>query len=574
MHFAGPRRGQPTSALATFGGVVKRRPRYTLAHTEMSKLPGWPACVASAVIGALATWAVLGWSGPPAPVDGPENERAEPAASSTDTWGLWEITVHLRAAPWRIDGLVTLRRSGEAVGDLLHLGTGPLRPSMRLTRGAPEGSLLRFVAVDGNERWTLAGRIQADTFEGAAQRTKGGDRTPGWFTAQRVRTPLFSAPSPRPARTEPTRGVDLLLLERLVAAAERAGSGSLVVLKDGAPVADRRFDRGTDRFSVQSVTKAIASLAIPLLVEDGLVSGVDDPVAKYIPTFDTPERAGITLRHLLTHTSGLGTVDTEELNTARDLDALVCRAPVVAPPGTRPSYSNSAFQILAAVVKRACGEDVADYLGRRLFAPLGVRTASWSRDGAGRTRVYGGLTIDPLELATIGQLVCDCGVLHGAKLLPPDWCKSLLVPGVPGASDASLGWWVRFDDVAPVVQTEASLHRFRGAGFRPAERLAPLTGRAFGCAWDYHRAAGELLSADDVAYAAFAQALPSARPYESDAPPLGCFHSGSGGQYLLVYPSARLVVVRTVDIRSGDDDGQPARFSEIQVLADELARLR
>jgi CubicO group peptidase (beta-lactamase class C family) len=127
-----------------------------------------------------------------------------------------------------------------------------------------------------------------------------------------------------------------------------------------------------------SVGKQFTAAAIVLLAEEGRL-GLDDPVRRHLP--DGPAAwDAITLRHLLTHTSGLpdyadSTLDYRRDYTEDDLLRLAVTLPVEFPPGTRWSYSNTGYVLLGAVIRRVTGAFYGDFLRDRIFQPLGMRTA-------------------------------------------------------------------------------------------------------------------------------------------------------------------------------------------------------
>jgi D-alanyl-D-alanine carboxypeptidase len=138
-------------------------------------------------------------------------------------------------------------------------------------------------------------------------------------------------------------------------------------------------------YEIGSISKQIAADAVLLLVEAGKVR-LDDPLARYLE--GAPDAwAPITVRHVLTHTSGLADFDTGQIEfsyrreyTAREFVELLGRQPLQFVPGERWSYTN-AFPLLGMVVERASGQPYAEFVERRIFAPLGLRAARFKRDG-------------------------------------------------------------------------------------------------------------------------------------------------------------------------------------------------
>ncbi|HRN61349.1 MAG TPA: serine hydrolase domain-containing protein [Luteimonas sp.] len=175
-----------------------------------------------------------------------------------------------------------------------------------------------------------------------------------------------------------------------------APGASLLVLKDGEAVIRRGYGRsdlarGTEagpatNYRLASVTKPFTAAAILLLAQDGKLA-IDDPVRKWLPSL--PAAAdGITLRHLLEHSSGLP--DYEDL-MPKPYEGQIVDAGVLAlleqqlqlhfPPGSSYRYSNSGYALLALVAERASGMRFADYLRSRIFEPLGMHDTHARVDG-------------------------------------------------------------------------------------------------------------------------------------------------------------------------------------------------
>ena len=125
-----------------------------------------------------------------------------------------------------------------------------------------------------------------------------------------------------------------------------------------------------------SVGKQFTATLIMMLVEEGKV-GLDESVRKYLP--NAPETwQGITVRRLLTHTSGLGdypdSMDYHRDYTMADLLAMVYRSPLEFPTGTKWRYSNLAYLTLGELIRTVSGQFYGDLLAERIFRPLGMGT--------------------------------------------------------------------------------------------------------------------------------------------------------------------------------------------------------
>lgn len=131
-------------------------------------------------------------------------------------------------------------------------------------------------------------------------------------------------------------------------------------------------------FQTASIGKQFTAVAVMLLMEDGKIA-LDDPVAKYLSGAPATWQA-ITVRHLLTHTSGIPDYEDGKLDYRKDYteDELVQFAfglPLDFPAGARWSYSNTAYVLLGVIVRKASGQFYGDVLHDRVFEPLGMSTA-------------------------------------------------------------------------------------------------------------------------------------------------------------------------------------------------------
>ena len=128
-------------------------------------------------------------------------------------------------------------------------------------------------------------------------------------------------------------------------------------------------------FRLGSVSKQFTTMAIMVLQERGKLD-YDDPIAKYLP--EQKVYPGITIRHLLTHTSGLPDYydlveETDQLLTNAEASQFLAQmGKVEFAPGERYQYSNSAYELLALIVEEASGQRFADFMQESVFAPAGM----------------------------------------------------------------------------------------------------------------------------------------------------------------------------------------------------------
>ncbi|MEV4667067.1 serine hydrolase domain-containing protein [Microbacterium sp. LWO12-1.2] len=230
---------------------------------------------------------------------------------------------------------------------------------------------------------------------------------------------------------------------RIVREAESSGFGAhgLHVLI-GADIAMHRWTPDV-REDIQSVAKGICVMAAAIAADDGLIS-FDAPVASYLDGLSLG--AGVeqvTLRHLLTMTSGIDLPWSETMMTDwPDLATEFLGRPT---PGRRFQYSNASTYTAMRVLETQVG-DVAAYLEPRLFAPLGLNQVEWERCPNGRIVAGGGVALRTEEMARLGRLIRDRGLWQGRQLVAPEWIDAMhsewVIAGEsPGYDRYALAGW-------------------------------------------------------------------------------------------------------------------------------------
>ena len=166
-------------------------------------------------------------------------------------------------------------------------------------------------------------------------------------------------------------------------------------------------------FDLASLTKVVATTtSVMQLVEEGRIR-LTDPVAQFVPDFGKYKKSGITIRHLLTHTSGLRP-DLELEVEFRGADEAIRRAieeVPVAPPGERFIYSDINFFLLGDIVRRVSGERLDTYSKTHVFEPLGMKETTFLPPDALRPRIAPTEPCDALAWPCSGKTFLR-GVVH------------------------------------------------------------------------------------------------------------------------------------------------------------------
>jgi D-alanyl-D-alanine carboxypeptidase len=281
--------------------------------------------------------------------------------------------------------------------------------------------------------------------------------------------------------------------EYLVAAATLGRlSGSVLVAEGGTVLLDSAFGfanmelgvRNTPdtRFRVASVTKQFTAMAVVMLAEAGKLR-IGDPISKYLDSLP-PEWSGITIHQMLRHTSGISDYEgwfdgyttqaysdyMAQENAAARIARDATRRPLDFPPGTRFSYSNSAYILLGFLVEKASGMSYEDFVRTRILEPLGMTRSGQdhSRDlladrangyrlrpGAFPVAWYNGMTKNDYQNAYY-QLMAppqgDAGLvttardlykwdqaLYTERLVKKPMLDSIFAPGLEGYG---YGWFI------------------------------------------------------------------------------------------------------------------------------------
>ncbi len=339
-----------------------------------------------------------------------------------------------------------------------------------------------------------------------------------------------------------TLGFDLEILDQIIREAERTKSDSLLVIKDGRIVIERYFGNPRTPIETMSMTKSIVSIGIGMLIADGKIASLDTPLSTWFPEWKAGKKALVTLRHVLTHTSGLkNRQGAGVLNRQRDRLSFARKSPLAQDPGTTFSYSNEAAQLLSGVVEAAQGEPLDVYLQRRLFAPLGIAAPAWAKDGAGNVQTYYGLPLTARALARIGQVMLQQGNYDGVQIVPKSWVmeSTTAAANTPGHG---LLWWIRRSRSRVFIPSNKL--SLLGTALGNPLRLEGLAGKKYASRADLWLAAGSLLDASAREKFGALARRGKVPVDEQPGPRLGFAADGWLGQQLIVFPGLQLVAVR------------------------------
>ncbi len=197
---------------------------------------------------------------------------------------------------------------------------------------------------------------------------------------------------------------------------------------------------------IHSCTKAFTSTAVGFAVDEGYLD-IDTPVVnffpEYVPENPDPRLLRMTVRHLLFmsngHTGIVFARPYEEI-TPEGLLERFFNAEFSYEPGEVFKYENTNTYVLSAIVKKAVGMDVIEYLTPRLFEKLNI-FPYYATDSNGMFVGYGNMRLTMEEIARFGQFYLDGGVWEGERLISKDWAELIVKKHIQtGTPDKDTDW--------------------------------------------------------------------------------------------------------------------------------------
>ncbi|MBP8309556.1 MAG: serine hydrolase [Burkholderiaceae bacterium] len=258
---------------------------------------------------------------------------------------------------------------------------------------------------------------------------------------------------------------------------DRNTVAGLLVLRDGRVVLERYGLglRESDRWSTMSTIKSMTAMLVGVALADGSLPSLDVPVVRFLPALAGSAYDRVTVRHLLTMSSG---VRWTEVYPDRDSDVnrysrslanqvpggvfeIMRALPAAHAPGAVWCYNSGDTYLLGAVISAATGRRLADYMAERIWQPAGMEFDAFytieSPDGQEIGGSRAGMALR--DFGRFAQLVADDGLVDGRRLLPAGWVdevarpayalppETLAMPAVQALRLGSYGysWWLNTD---------------------------------------------------------------------------------------------------------------------------------
>lgn len=215
---------------------------------------------------------------------------------------------------------------------------------------------------------------------------------------------------------------------------------AFLVVKDTQMVFESYWDNysASSYSSSFSMAKSIVSLLVGIAIDEGKIESVNDPVSKYLPELNDEQRKHITIKSLLTMSSGLEWNEsymnpfsvTTKAYYGKNLNQLALKAKRIKPVDEHFEYITANPQLLSIIIKRTTGKTLSEYASEKLWKPLGAEhAATWSLDAKdGDEKAFCCFNSNARDFARFGQLVLNGGSWNDQQIISESYLKELLTP--------------------------------------------------------------------------------------------------------------------------------------------------
>ena len=235
---------------------------------------------------------------------------------------------------------------------------------------------------------------------------------------------------------------------------------SFVVIKNDTVQYEKHWEGYTDSSLINSfsMAKSITAMLVGCAFKDGLIKSVNEPVANYLDEFKVGNLQKITIKHLLTMSSGLGFKEDyssmfswpAEAYYGSDVNSLTIeQAKVCAEPGKTWFYKGGDTQLLGIILKKVTGKTVAQYASEKLWKPMGAeQPAFWSLDEQGMEKVSCCWYSNAKDFARIAKLMMNYGNWNGLQIIDSAYVVDSITPVIlldsKGNKSKQYGyqWWL------------------------------------------------------------------------------------------------------------------------------------
>ncbi|HEX8334186.1 MAG TPA: serine hydrolase domain-containing protein [Segetibacter sp.] len=348
-------------------------------------------------------------------------------------------------------------------------------------------------------------------------------------------------------------------IDSIIRIGKETHSDGIVIIKDNKVLVEEYYGTPNTPTYIASVSKALTSMAIVKLLSEGKIKSIDQPVADFYPEWKQGNKRFVTLRMLLSHTSGMQNernagLELEPAPTwrAKNIIKLALAAELSDKPGTVYSYNNKATALLGGIIEVASGKRMDTYFEEEFFKPMNITEFDWIKDEDGNATAHGAFRLKARDLAKFGQLMLNKGEYNGVRFFEERWVDSSFAQSNNINDEIGLLWWRKPKKMVFAFSNKEKIDALEKAGLPEGvlskfktfynqsfsyEDMITTYGKTFGTKWPH------LFDSLSKKYAIDLRGLPT-RSASKEI--IGYYHTGSWGNFLVIIPQLNLVAVRVV----------------------------
>ena len=238
-----------------------------------------------------------------------------------------------------------------------------------------------------------------------------------------------------PVSTPEQQGINGSKFEEMVVKIDQGVYGNihcLLIARNDTLVFEKYFQgfHRQELHCLYSVTKSFTSALIGIALNEGKINNLEQKMVSFFPNYNITNnyslKEKITIKHLLTMTSGLSVEHESQAYFSNNWIRSMLNIPMTSAPGEQFVYHTGNSLLLGGILKDATGQDVDVYAAEKLLGPLGIQNWRWIK-GPGNAVAsggwLGGLHLRPLDMLKFGLLFLHKGKWHGETIVPEEWVQ-------------------------------------------------------------------------------------------------------------------------------------------------------
>jgi len=220
---------------------------------------------------------------------------------------------------------------------------------------------------------------------------------------------------------------------------------SIVVVKDGKLIAEKYFSGAQPNYAmnIKSATKSVTATLVGIALHEGFIDSMNQKVIDFFPEYKDritdPRKLKLTIKDILTMRSGYAANIPQKCDFT--IENILLKTPIVEDPGKKYCYHAPAAQLISGIIEKSSHMSFDKFAERYLYKPLGISCAYWQKLPDGLNQADCEAYFTPCDLARIGYLYANKGIINGKRILDTVFIKQATIDQVNSKKDM----W-KFDD--------------------------------------------------------------------------------------------------------------------------------